>query len=133
MAGQPLNFNTVLGYRNFQVQPFVEVEDIFVSKAVRSLQLKLRECLVIPPVERMQHRYSVCFPDRICSAASAQEAGADDTSLLPVEEPQPKRARLETTTTLDCEQEADHDAQGEAEPDEDTPTVEQLSPSNHSG
>ena len=49
------------------VQPYVEVEDIFVSKAVRSLQLKLRECLVIPPVERMQQRYSVCFPDRMCT------------------------------------------------------------------
>jgi hypothetical protein len=86
--GQALDFNTVLGYRNFQVQPFVEVEDIFVSKAVRSLQLKLRECLVVPPVERMQHRYSVCFPDRICSTVTAED------------EPEPKKARVEAPALM---------------------------------
>ena len=73
MDGRPLKFDTVLGFRNFQAQPFVEVEDIFVSKAVRSIQLKLRECLVIPPAERMQQRYSVCFPDRVCSNAETEE------------------------------------------------------------
>jgi hypothetical protein len=88
--GQPLKFNTVLGYRNFQVQPYVEVEDVFVSKAVRSLQLKLRECLVVPPAERIQQRYSVCFPDRVCS--SAHEGDAADADEVA---PEPKRARLE--------------------------------------
>lgn len=71
--GRALKFDTVLGFRNFQAQPFVEVEDIFVSKAVRSIQLKLRECLVVPPAERMQQRYSVCFPDRVCSNAETEE------------------------------------------------------------
>ena len=69
---------------NFQVQPFVEVEDVFVSKAVRSLQLKLRECLVIPPVERMQHRFSVCFPDRVCSSRTVEEDGETDEQKRPV-------------------------------------------------
>ena len=79
------------------VQPYVEVEDIFVSKAVRSLQLKLRECLVGPPVERLQHRYSVCFPDRICSAAAAAAEESEDTGGPAVcDEPEPKRMRVET-------------------------------------
>lgn len=65
--GRSLPLNQVLGYRNFQVVPFVEVEDVFVSKAVRSMQLKLRECIVYPPNEQPNMRFSVCFPDRVCS------------------------------------------------------------------
>ena len=41
--GRRLAFQTVLAFRNFPAQPFVEIEEIFVSKAVRALQLKLRE------------------------------------------------------------------------------------------
>lgn len=73
---------------NFQVQPFVEVEDVFVSKAVRSLQLKLRECLVIPPVERMQHRFSVCFPERVCSSRTIEEEG-DEVNTDELKRPAP--------------------------------------------
>lgn len=72
--GQPIPLETVLGFRNFQAEPFVEVEEIFVSKAVRSLQLKLRECIVYPPTERPNTRSSVCFPERICSVASSMAA-----------------------------------------------------------
>ena len=32
-------------YRSFEIVPYVELEDVFVNKAVRSLQMKLRECL----------------------------------------------------------------------------------------
>ena len=81
LDGQPIKFDTVLGFRNFQVQPYVEVEDVFVSKVVRSLQLKLRECLVIPPAERIQHRFSVCFPDRVCTVPSEEDAKPNDTGL----------------------------------------------------
>lgn len=65
--GKSLPLDVVLGFRNFRVVPFVEVEDVFVSKAVRSIQLKLRECVVIPAAERPSTRYSVCFPDRVCT------------------------------------------------------------------
>ena len=34
MDGKPLKFDAVVGFRNFQVQPFVEMEEVFVSKAV---------------------------------------------------------------------------------------------------
>lgn len=93
--GKRVPFDTVRMFRNFHVQPFVEVEDIFVSKAMRSLQLKLRECLVVPPVERMQYRPSVCFPDRVCvpeaedtdvytsNAAASPPPVSDDTPPLP--------------------------------------------------
>ena len=50
------------------------MEDVFVSKAVRSIQLKLRECLVIPPAERIQQRFSVCFPDRMCTLETPEES-----------------------------------------------------------
>ena len=85
---------------HFQVVPFVEVEDVFVSKALHagayyeiriwccSMQLKLREwslryvsrvylsvCrgIVFPPAERLMVRSSVCFPDRVCSTKNPQE------------------------------------------------------------
>jgi hypothetical protein len=64
--GKRIPFETVVGFRNFRVEPFVEIEDVFVSKAVRAPQLKLRECIVVPPTERIQSRFSVCFPDRVC-------------------------------------------------------------------
>ena len=65
--GQSIPLDVVTGYRNFRIKPFVEVEDVFVSKAVRSIQLKLRECIVIPPLDRAPTRFSVCFPDRLCT------------------------------------------------------------------
>lgn len=107
--GKRVPFETVVGFRNFHVQAFVEVEDIFVSKAVRSLQLKLRECLVVPPVERMQSRYSVCFPEKVCSKDAPEE------EVVPEEQPpRPvKRARVEEETPEEkppcCEEEEDDD------------------------
>ena len=73
LDGRRIPFEAVVAFRNFHVQPFVEMEDIFVSKAVRSLQLKLRECIVIPPAERMQSRFSVCFPERVCKREEEDE------------------------------------------------------------
>jgi hypothetical protein len=80
--GKRIPFDTVRSYRNFHVQPFVEIEDIFVSKAMRSLQMKLRECLVVPPAERMQHRPSVCFPERAC-VPEAEETDLYGTLAAP--------------------------------------------------
>ena len=57
-------------WRNFEVVPYVELEDVFVNKAVRSLQMKLRECLVIPPTERPTQRFSVIFPTQVCNRES---------------------------------------------------------------
>lgn len=74
--GQRLPYDVVQRYQNFQVVPFVEVEDVFVNKAMRSLQLKLRECIVYPPAERLNTRVSVCFPGRVCSADAA--AGSNE-------------------------------------------------------
>lgn len=68
--GRPVPFETVLGWRNFHAEPLVEMEDVFVFKAVRSLQIKLRECLVTPPAERPNTRYSMCFPDQLCATGS---------------------------------------------------------------
>ena len=102
MDGRPLRFEQVVAFRNFQVVPFVEVEDIFVSKSLRSLQLKLRECLVIPPMERLQQRYSVCFPDRVCAPHQPEEpmntaAPTVITERLQedMEEPLSKRQRMD--------------------------------------
>ena len=99
--GKRIPFETVLAFRNFRVQPFVEVEDIFVSKAVRSLQLKLRECIVVPPAERLS-RFSVCFPERVCRKEEEEEAvytPADPPPCVkrPIEDdvqPEPKRVRV---------------------------------------
>ena len=109
MDGQPIKFETLLGFRNFQVQPYVEVEDVFVSKAVRSLQLKLRECLVVPPAERIQHRFSVCFPERVCTAPSEEDSKPNNTAvkreaaLEPIELPAAKKARVEEEESQDSE------------------------------
>jgi hypothetical protein len=116
--GKRIPFETVLAYRNFHVEPFVEIEDVFVSKAVRSLQMKLRECIVYPPAERMQQRFSVCFPERLCTkeeedeqlvvapgpAAAAAAAACTEECVLVApsdapEEPQAKRARVEIVDT----------------------------------
>lgn len=70
--GERIPLEVVEGYRNFQVVPYVEIEEVFVSKAVRSLQLKLRECIVYPPIERAMVRSSVCFPDKMCSHKDAE-------------------------------------------------------------
>lgn len=77
--GEPLQWKDIHDFQNFKMIPFVELEDIFVNKAVRSLQLKLRECIVFPPERRPTCRFSVCFPQRECSYASIQNAN----SLLP--------------------------------------------------
>lgn len=81
--GQRIPLQTVIGFKNFQAVPFVEVEDVFVSKAVRSMQLKLRECIVYPPSEQPQMRFSVCFPDQVCSRApdqNSKDAALDATA-----------------------------------------------------
>lgn len=88
--GERIPLDVVENYRNFQVVPYVEVEEVFVSKAVRSLQLKLRECIVYPPIERAMVRSSVCFPEKMCSHKE-EEAPTD---LPPV-------TILETLATVD--------------------------------
>lgn len=69
-TGERLSFDAVSRFQNFQVVPVVEIEDIFVNKAVRSLQLKLRECIVYPPAERATVRRSLLFPDQVCSSSA---------------------------------------------------------------
>ena len=131
MDGQRLRFDAVTAFRNFQVQPYVEfrvpsaerilfkMEDIFVSKAVRSIQLKLRECLVIPPPERVQQRFSVCFPDRLCTVDvppgndDTAENGSDVTKR-PADnvaiEPPAKRPSMEPPAGEDAGQDAGLDS-----------------------
>lgn len=70
--GRPMGFDVVRRMQNFRVVPFVELEDVFVSKALRSLQMKLRECIVIPPPERPSHRLSAAFPHRVCTREAAE-------------------------------------------------------------
>ena len=82
--GNRIPNDVVEGYRNFQIVPFVEVEDVFVSKAVRSMQLKLRECIVYPPAVQASTRFSVCFPDRVCSSSSG---AAEEAPPAPQEAP----------------------------------------------
>jgi hypothetical protein len=111
--GKHIPLDVMLGYRNFHAIPLVEVEDVFVSKAVRSIQLKLRECIVFPPAERINTRFSVCFPDKVCSA-SPQDTIA--TNIDPVtnngssdkraretdggsEEPSPKKTAIGDNST----------------------------------
>ncbi len=53
--------------QNFRVVSFVEFEDIFCSKALRSLQMKLRKCIVYPPPGRPNHRFSAAYPQRMCT------------------------------------------------------------------
>lgn len=93
--GQPLTLATVQGFQNFQVIPFVEIEDIFINKVMKTPQLKLRECIVFPPAERPNSRFSVCFPDRVCGeddpvasapvavVAAAADAAAAATAEAP--------------------------------------------------
>lgn len=112
--GKSIPLAAVLGFRNFQAVPFVEVEDVFVSKAVRSMQLKLRECIVYPPAEQPSMRFSVCFPDRVCSRSSTEPA--DETT------PKAKRPRLDERTTEAVEDE--EAPTNENEDEEDAPTEE---------
>lgn len=64
--GKPIPLQTVLNWKYYHATPLVEIEDIFVNKAVRSVQLKLRECIIKPPSERANVRFSMCFPDKVC-------------------------------------------------------------------
>jgi hypothetical protein len=104
--GRRIPFETVVAYRNFHVIPLVEPEDIFVSKAVRSVQLKLREAIVIPPAERMLQRVSAFFPDRVCRIKCDKEpvvvvvpdiASHESPSAVPGDA---KRARHESPPVL---------------------------------
>lgn len=98
-AGKPIPFNTVVAWQNFHAEPFVEVEEVFVSKAVKCLQMKLRECIVTPPMERAQRRFSVAFPEVVCK--STEEPSPDEEEEVPVEkeeEPPAKRVQLSDTT-----------------------------------
>lgn len=85
--GKSIPHSTVMGWRNFQAIPVVEVEDIFVNKAMRSIQLKLRECIITPPMERMTRRPSVLFPTQFCDSAVAS------TEFEETEEPPTKQSR----------------------------------------
>jgi hypothetical protein len=78
--GRPLSLDNVRRMQNFHVVPFVEFEDIFCNKAMRSLQMKLRECIVYPPAERATHRFSAAFPERRCTLQAAE--GIDDGTVV---------------------------------------------------
>ena len=67
--------------------PFIEIEDVFINKMMRSLQLKVRECIVYPPPERLSVRTSVCFPGRLCCANDAAAAAAGEAPPAAVDEP----------------------------------------------
>jgi hypothetical protein len=90
--GRPLTLERVRAWSNFRITPFVEIEDVFVNRAVRSIQLKLRECIVTPPAERVTVRTSLAFADRVCGGA-ADADGAD--------EPPAKRARAPDRPPVD--------------------------------
>ena len=98
-TGQPLSLETVQNFRNFQAEPFVEVEDVFVSKAVRALQVKLRECIVYPPMERPSTRSSVCFPERVCSVQTVVEAN-HNPQQPPTPTPTPQQGTQIGTPTI---------------------------------
>lgn len=91
--GERIPLETVQRYQNFKVVPFVEVEDVFVNKAMRSLQLKLRECIVYPPAERLSVRTSVCFPGRLCT--SNQPAPPPVATPVPAAEPEEEEVHPE--------------------------------------
>lgn len=82
--GKPIPQSTVMKWRNYQAIPIVEVEDVFVNKAMRSIQLKLRECIITPPLERMTRRPSVLFPTQLCdSDAVVEEDPSNETEPPP--------------------------------------------------
>lgn len=91
--GNPLALDAVQNMRNFQVVPYVEVSDVFVNKAVRSIQLYLRECIVIPPPERLNVRYSVCFPGKVCGKEPVHQDIHHPE--LPDDQPVAKKPRVE--------------------------------------
>jgi hypothetical protein len=76
--GRPLGLDAVRRLQKFRVVPFVELEDVFVNKAMRSLQMKLRECIIFPPPERPTHRLSAAFPNRVCTRDAAEGICNDD-------------------------------------------------------
>jgi hypothetical protein len=86
--GRRLTLEQVRAWSNFRITPFVEIEDVFVNRAVRSIQLKLRECIVTPPAERVTVRTSLAFADRVCGgAADADEPSAKRARAPPPEGP----------------------------------------------
>jgi hypothetical protein len=125
--GKSLPLDVVLGLRNFRVVPFVEVEDVFVSKAVRSIQLKLRECIVIPAAERPSTRFSVCFPDRECTV---------EATMIPAEEV-PLRLVGPTADTTNLKRHAvdaasDGNKKQKTEPHADNTSHDEVPPRPHS-
>ena len=92
--------------------PFVEVEDIFVNKALRSVQLKLRECIVYPPAERLSIRHSVCFPNKVCSNDPANQ------DRVPLSEADPAPAQPPVETDDDTEPPSANSAKRAATPPE---------------
>lgn len=76
--GEPIPLTTLHKYQNFFIVPFVEVDEVFVNKGIRSIQLRMRECIVYPPTERSLTRTSVCFPGRIIKM---NEDGTDMVSV----------------------------------------------------
>lgn len=107
--GRRIPFDVVQKFQNYYVEPFVEIEDIFVNKAVRSIQLKLRECVVYPPAERVQSRPSLYMPNVICSSdmpvydphgvaaapptvTEAAAPAATENTVVVVADPQPAAA-----------------------------------------
>lgn len=77
--GTPMSLDTVRRMQNFRVVPFVEMEDVYCNKALRSLQMKLRECIVIPPTERPTQRFSAAFPQRVC----VRDLSVEDDGIAP--------------------------------------------------
>lgn len=64
--GTPLTLDQVRQFRSFDVEMYVELDTVFASKSVRSVQLKVREVVVWPPAVRPTQRYSVVFQNQVC-------------------------------------------------------------------
>jgi hypothetical protein len=102
--GQALSLERVRNLRNFFVVPFVEVEDVFASKAVKSLRMKLRECIVFLPAERPTHRFSVAFEDKVCGTTAVvepeEDEDVDNAPPIEVAAPVPPQITVTVETTV---------------------------------
>lgn len=95
--GKRVPFNQVLEAGGaLTIEPLVEIEELFASKSVRSLQLRTRECIVHLRENKVNTRQSLCFPEVAVEAEQETEEG--DALGIPV-------------PATEAESKADHDTE----------------------
>ena len=103
-----ISFDEVVAWnRGFTIEPCIEMEELFVSKTVKSLQLRVRECIVYPPETQGYTRYSVVFPDVALNPESNKrqmDAQEDDVPNKQQRVSYPNSPQIQTQTGAELDE-----------------------------